>query len=64
MKRWKRILFWMVGLIFVALIAVFAVIYQSMQPTTGPKIGVYQDPRPALLVIDIQEDYDPSSFSS
>ncbi|MDP3479514.1 MAG: isochorismatase family protein [Desulfoprunum sp.] len=57
MKRWKKILLWTVGLIFVALIAVFAVIYQSMQPTTGPKIGAYQDPRPALLVIDIQEDY-------
>lgn len=48
---------WSIGLVCVAVVAVFAVIYQSMQPTMGPKIGTYEKPGAALLVIDIQEDY-------
>ena len=57
MIPWKKMLFWGAGLCFLVILAVFGVIYQSMQPTVGPKIATYQKPRAALLVIDIQEDY-------
>lgn len=57
MKRWKKILLWLIGTPVVLLSAVFAVLYLNTRPTTGPQIGSYAVPRTALVVIDIQEDY-------
>lgn len=57
MKRWKKILSWALACVVLLVLAVFAIIYRSMQPTTGPRIDAYAMPRTALLVVDIQEDY-------
>ncbi len=57
MKRWKKILLWTVGTLFLTVLALFVLIFLSMRPTTGPRIGPYSAPHTALLVIDIQEDY-------
>jgi len=57
MKRWKKVLFWILGSVFLLVTAVFAMLFYSMGPTTGPRIGAYPSPRTALLIIDIQEDF-------
>ena len=57
MKRWKKILLWLICAPIVLLSAVFALLYSNTRPTTGPQIGKYAAPRTALIVIDIQEDY-------
>ena len=57
MKRWKKIVLWALAAALMLAFALFAIIYQSMQPTTGPHIGTYATPHAALLVVDIQEDY-------
>ncbi len=57
MKRWKKVLFWLIGAVLLIVLAIFAVVFQSMRPTTGPRIGTYQSPRTAVLIIDIQEDF-------
>ncbi len=57
MKRWKKILLWTLGTLFLMGLVLFVLIFQSMRPTTGPRIGSYPAPRTALLVIDIQEDF-------
>jgi nicotinamidase-related amidase len=57
MKRWKKILLWLICTPIVLLSVVFAVLYLNTRPTTGPQIGSYTAPRTALIVIDIQEDY-------
>jgi nicotinamidase/pyrazinamidase len=57
MKRWKKILLWLICTPIVLLSSVFAVLYLNTRPTTGPQIGSYAAPRTALIVIDIQEDY-------
>ncbi|MBI3131481.1 MAG: cysteine hydrolase [Acidobacteria bacterium] len=57
MGRWKEILLWTVGSVLLLVIAVFAMVFQSMRPTKGPRIATYPTPRTAVLVIDIQEDY-------
>ena len=57
MKRWKKILIWLTGTAILLVVAVFALFYLQMRPTTGPQIDVYSTPRTALIIIDIQEDY-------
>jgi nicotinamidase-related amidase len=57
MKRWKIILFWATGTILLIVLSLFAVFLHSTRPTTGARIGTYEAPRTALLIIDIQEDY-------
>lgn len=57
MKRWKKILIWLTGAAILLVVAVFALFYLQMRPTTGPQIDVYSTPRTALIIIDIQEDY-------
>ena len=57
MKRRKKILFWTIGTVLLIVLAIFAVVFQSMRPTTGPRINAYQSPRAAVLIIDIQEDF-------
>ena len=57
MKRWKKILLGAASVIFLMAITLVAMVFYSMRPTTGDRIGPYQAPRTALLVIDIQEDY-------
>ncbi|MHB8789160.1 MAG: cysteine hydrolase family protein [Desulfobulbaceae bacterium] len=52
-----RIMLWIGGPIILALVAVLALVFWRMQPTTGPRIETYPSPRTALLIIDIQEDY-------
>jgi len=57
MTQWKKITLWTTGPLLILAIAVFALLYWSIRPTTGARIGAYQEPRTALLIIDIQEDY-------
>jgi nicotinamidase-related amidase len=57
MKRWIKILLWALGAVFVLMAVLFAVILKSMGPTSGPRIEAYADPRTALLIVDLQEDY-------
>ena len=57
MKRWKKLLLWLICTPIVLLLVVFALLYANTRPTTGPQIGTYAIPRTALIVIDIQEDY-------
>lgn len=57
MKRWKKILLWLICTPIVLLSSVFALLYANTRPTTGPRIGSYSTPRTALIIIDIQEDY-------
>ena len=57
MKRWKKILLWLICIPIVLLSVVFALLYANTRPTTGPRIGSYAAPRTALIIIDIQEDY-------
>ena len=57
MKRWKTILLRIFGLVLLVVMALFAMAYWSMRPTTGPQIGSYSSPRVSLLIVDIQEDY-------
>ncbi len=57
MKRLKKILCWTAGSGLLLVIVLFALVFWSMRPTTGPRIGKYPAPRAALLIIDIQEDY-------
>ncbi len=57
MRHWKKILLGTIGVFVLTVVVLFAVIYQSMRPTTGTRIGMYQNPRTALFVIDIQEDF-------
>jgi nicotinamidase-related amidase len=57
MKRWKKILFGGVVSAMLVVAVLFVMIYRSMLPTTGSRIGPYVSPRTALLVIDVQEDY-------
>jgi nicotinamidase-related amidase len=57
MAKWKKIVLWTAGPLLLLAIAVFAMLSWSIRPTTGPRIGAYQEPRTALLIIDIQEDY-------
>lgn len=57
MKRWKKLLLWLLCTPIVLLSSVFALLYSNTRPTTGPQIGTYATPRTALIVIDIQEDY-------
>jgi nicotinamidase-related amidase len=57
MKRWIKILLWTLGAVLLLSFALFAVFMQSMRPTSGPRIEAYTDPRTALLIVDIQEDY-------
>ena len=57
MMRCKKILFWALGAVLVLVFALVAEFLKSMRPTSGPPIVAYTDPRSALLIIDIQEDY-------
>ncbi len=57
MKRWKKILMWLICTPIVLLSVVFALLYANTRPTTGPRIDAYAAPQTALIVIDIQEDY-------
>ena len=57
MNRLKKTLFWTAGSGLLLVIVLFALVFWSMRPTKGPRIGKYPAPRAALLVIDIQEDY-------
>jgi len=57
MKRLKKIVCWTAGSIILLAFVLFALIFWSMRPTMGPRIGNYPAPRAALLIIDIQEDY-------
>ena len=57
MKRLKKILCWTAGSVLLVVFVLFALVFWSMRPTTGPRIGKYPAPRVALLIIDIQEDY-------
>jgi nicotinamidase-related amidase len=57
MKRWKKILIWLICTPIVLLSVVFALLYANTRPTTGAQIGAYAAPQTALIVIDIQEDY-------
>lgn len=56
-ERLKKILCWTAGLGLLLILALFALAFWSMRPTTGPRIAKYPAPRAALLIIDIQEDY-------
>lgn len=57
MKKWKKITLWTFGTFMLVVLALSALVFRSMRPTTGPRIGDYPSPRTALLVVDIQEDY-------
>lgn len=57
MKRLKKTLRWTAGSGFLLVLVLFALVFWSMRPTKGPRIGKYPAPRAALLIIDIQEDY-------
>lgn len=57
MKRLKKNLCWTAGSGLLLVFVLFALLFWSMRPTKGPKIGKYPSPRTALLIIDIQEDY-------
>jgi nicotinamidase-related amidase len=57
MKLWKKVLLWMAGAALLVICVLFALVFRSMRPTTGPPIGKYPAPRTALIVMDIQEDY-------
>lgn len=57
MKRFKKILCWTVGSVFLLTFVLFALVFWSTRPTMGPRIGNYPAPRAALLIVDIQEDY-------
>jgi len=57
MNRLKKILCWTAGSGLLLVFVLFALLFWSMRPTKGPKIGKYPSPRTALLIIDIQEDY-------
>lgn len=45
------------SIVLMCLIAFFLRIYVFSKPTTGERIGEYENPKSALLVIDIQEDF-------
>lgn len=57
MKVVKRVLIWIVGPAILLVAAMFALVIWSMSPTKGLQIEKYPDPRSALVIIDIQEDY-------
>ncbi len=57
MKRWMKIGLGLLGGIVVLLAALIGMILFTARPTTGPRIAAYAQPRTAVLVIDIQEDY-------
>lgn len=57
MRRLKKILLWIIGVVLLVFITLGVLIFVSMQPTTGPRIASYKTPRTAVLIIDIQEDY-------
>jgi nicotinamidase-related amidase len=57
MKFWKKLVLWILGAIVMAVVLLGGLIFKSMQPTKGQKIGDYQTPHSALLIVDIQEDY-------
>jgi nicotinamidase-related amidase len=57
MKRSIRISLWLAALLLVPVAILVGLFYMAMQPTVGPAIPAYPNPRAALLVIDIQEDY-------
>ncbi len=46
MKRWKKILIWIVGAALLLVSVVVGMFYYSLRPTTGPRIEEYA-PRPA-----------------
>ena len=58
MKHWlKRIAIGLAGLFLVLIALACFGAYAMYAPTQGPKIESYPDPKKALLVIDVQEDY-------
>jgi len=57
MKRVKRIFLWITGSVILLLAVIIALVFWSVRPTNGPQIEMYSEPRSALLIIDIQEDY-------
>jgi nicotinamidase-related amidase len=57
MKLWIKILLWALGAVILLSFILFALLMKSMCPTTGPRIVAYTDPRTALIIVDIQEDY-------
>lgn len=57
MKRVMKILGVVFGVLLVLVGAVLAFALMTSQPTTGPRIATPAQPRSALLIVDIQEDF-------
>jgi nicotinamidase-related amidase len=53
----RKILYWTTLTMLLLALSVVALVFWGMRPTSGKQIEKYADPRPALLIIDIQEDY-------
>jgi nicotinamidase-related amidase len=57
MKRVLNVAGVVFGVLLVLAGAVLAFALMTSQPTTGPRISAYAQPRSAILVVDIQEDF-------
>jgi biuret amidohydrolase len=57
LKRLMKLSVWILAILLLVFLGLFALLYRNMRPTKGPKIGAYASPRTALVVIDLQEDY-------
>ena len=57
MKRWQKILVWVVTIPVVLLAALTLYVRPFLQPTEGEAIPDYGQPQAALLVLDIQLDF-------
>ena len=57
MKIVKIVALSLAVIILVGAIVIFIAFLIGQQPTHGQAIGIYSEPRKALLIIDVQEDY-------
>ncbi len=57
MKRWQKVLVWIVTIPVVILAAITLYVRPYIRPTEGPAIADYDEPKAALIVMDIQLDF-------
>lgn len=57
MKTWLKVVIGIVVVIAALILAIFILFSSISRPTKGPKIANYPQPKKALLVIDVQNDF-------